>query len=113
MNKRTGHKLKISDGKGSPINLVEDGATYAIHDAEAERVRSFITEVGHMIGLQYIPERWNWAKFSQKILRKGMLSGDAKVAAARLNNGTYTSLFRRNPFSLAMTASNRVEYSLE
>ena len=112
-NKRTGHKIKITNSKGTHINLVKNGSVFDIHENEARRVKGFIEEVAKMMGLQYIDEKWNWGGFKMTAFQKGMLSGDAANGAPRLNNGTYKEMFAKNPFSLAMTASNRVEYTLE
>jgi hypothetical protein len=112
-NKRTGHKIKITNSKGVHINLVKNGSVFDIHETEAQRVKGFIEEVAKMMGLQYIDEKWNWGGFKMTAFQKGMLSGDAANGAPRLNNGTYKEMFAKNPFSLAMTASNRVEYTLE
>ncbi|MDI6820759.1 MAG: hypothetical protein QMD65_01100 [Patescibacteria group bacterium] len=112
-NKRTGHKIKITNGQGAQINLVSNGSNFNIHSIEAQRVQGFIGEVARMMGWQYLDRKWNWSNFDLKVLQKGMLSGDSTIASARLNNQTYKALFDRNPFSLAMTASNRIEYTIE
>jgi len=112
-NKRTGHMLKISDKKGTPINLINTSSGFDIHPAEIKRVRGFIQAIASMMGWQYIDEKWNWSNFNLKVLQKGMLSGDSQTASMRLNNQTYKALFDRNPFSLAMTAGNRIEYTIE
>ena len=112
-NKRTGHKIKITNGQGSQINLVNNGSHFDIHSLEAQRVQGFIQEVARMMGWQYLGGQWNWNNFNLKVLQKGLLSGESSTASMRLNNQTYKALFDRNPFSLAMTASNRIEYTIE
>lgn len=112
-NKRTGHKLRISDTKGNVINLINQNSLYKIHDTEKNRVSGFIREMANMMGLEYIAEKWNWENFKLTMFQKGMLSSDAANGSPRLNNGTYKELFLKNPFSLAMTASNRIEYTIE
>lgn len=112
-NKRTGHKIKITNGQGVPINLVPNGAFFDIHEIEAQRVRGFIQEVADMMNWQYHPERWHWGNFEVTAMQKSMLSGESKIPTSRLNNRTYIELFTRNPFSLAMTASNRIEYTIK
>lgn len=111
-NKRTGHKLKISNGQGQIINLVNNGTTYDIHGNEADRVQGFIKQVAPMMGWKYIDDKWNWSNFHLKTYRKGLLSGASSDPATRLNNATYKALFDQNPLSLAMTASNRIEYTI-
>jgi len=112
-NKRTGHKLKITNGQGVKINLTNNGSSFDIHTAESQRVQGFIREVAVMMGWQYLDRKWNWGNFDIKMLQKGLLSGESTIASSRLNNQTYKTLFDQNPFSLAMTASNRIEYTLE
>lgn len=112
-NKRTGHKIKITNGKGEPINLVRKGKTYDIHSTEVERVRGFISELAKMMGWKFRREKWNWENFNLTLFQKGMLSSDRANGAPNLNNQTYKALFEKNPFSLAMTASNRIEYTIE
>lgn len=112
-NKRTGHKIKITNGQGAQINLVNNGSSFDIHSAEVQRVQGFIREIARMMGWQYLDRKWNWSNLSIKMFQKSMLSGDSTIASTRLNNKTYKALFDRNPFSLAMTASNRIEYTVE
>ena len=112
-NKRTGHKLKITNGRGEQINLINHGSSFDIHSSEVQRIRGFISEVAKMMSWQYLDRKWNWGNFNLKMLQKGMLAGDQRIASRRLNNQTYKTLFRKNPLSLAMTATNRIEYTLE
>ena len=112
-NKRTGHKIKITTSQGLPINLVKSGSIFNIHETEAQRVRGFIQEVAEMMGWQYLDEKWNWENFNPTAFQKGMLSSDNSNGSPNLNNKNYIALFDKNPFSLAMTASNRIEYTIE
>ncbi len=113
-NKRTGHKIKISNGQGAPINLVDNSnGLFDLHDLEAKRAQGFIREIARMMGWKYLDEKWSWTDFKLTILQKGLLSGESQVPTMRLNNQTYKALFESNPFSLAMTASNRIEYTIE
>lgn len=112
-NKRTGHKIKITNGQGVQINLIKNGSNFDIHTTETQRVQGFIHEISKMMGWRYLENKWGWTGFNLKVFQKNMLSGDSTIASSRLNNQTYKALFDRNPFSLAMTASNRVEYTTE
>ncbi len=112
-NKRTGHKIKISNSRGEPINLVKKGVSFDLHPIEANRVQGFITHIATMMGWRYLAENWNWANFNLQVFKKGMLSSDSENPDFRLNNKTITALFEKNPLSLAMTATNRIEYSIE
>ena len=112
-NRRTGHKIKITNSQGSQINLVKQGNVFDIHANERKRVCGFIKEVAEMMGWKYLEDKWNWSNFNLVAFQKGMLSSDNSNGSPRLNNKTYKELFNKNPFSLAMTASNRIEYTLE
>jgi len=113
-NKRTGHQLKISNTKGEMINVLEiDPPLLSIHEKEKKRVECFISELGNLTGWEYDASRWSWTNLKMIKFQKGMLSGESADLRVRLNNRNYLELFRKNPFSLAMTASNRIEYSLE
>lgn len=112
-NKRTGHKIKITNGQGVPINLVSNGSNFDLHLLEKQRIQGFIQEIAHMMGWQYLDQKWNLTNLNLRIFQKSLLSGEASTTNMRLNNRTYKALFERNPFSLAMTASNRIEYTIE
>ncbi len=113
-NMRTGHNVRITNSKGEPINLVKNGdGNLSLHENEINRVRGFIREIAEMMGWHYQEEKWTWSNYRATIFRKGMLSSDNSNNSPNLNNRTYTELLERNPFSLAMTASNRVEYTTE
>jgi hypothetical protein len=111
-NARTGHNLKLSDSQGRPINLVHNGTTHDIHDLEAQRVKGFIGSIAGMMGWIYDDSQWTWRGMVVKVFQKGMLS-NKPGSTLRLNNGTYIDLFQKNPFSLAMTASDSLAYTIE
>ena len=113
-NMRTGHNVRITNSKGELINLVENNnGTLYIHENEMNRLLGFIREIAEMMGWDYQEEKWTWNNYRATIFQKGMLSSDNSNNSPNLNNRTYTELMGRNPFSLAMTASNRVEYTVE
>ncbi len=105
--KRTGHNLRITDPRGKPINLVPDsnGATFAIHQRERDRVVGFIQQMAKHIGWDYSTEDWCWDRLCLTKFRKGDFS------KGRLNNSSYMALMARHPFSLAMTSSQNIEYT--
>lgn len=112
-NKRTGHQIRITNSRGALINLIRRSNQYDLHQNERERVKGFIVEIANLMRWKYDEERWCWGNFEIKLFNKGMLSSESRIASQRLNNQTYKRLFAQNPFSLAMTASNRIEYSIE
>lgn len=109
---RTGHNLIISNTAGDRLNLVTDGSTtFKIHDVEKRRVEGFIKEISKRSGWNYISDNWSWNDLSELNFKKGILSNSS--SSGRLNIGTYIKLFNKNPFSLAMTAQDTMEYSIE
>jgi hypothetical protein len=108
---RTGHQLKISNTSGEKINLQKTQQNiFKVYDKEKNRVIGFISKMGAYIDLGYNEEKWCWDNLRIKIFKKGILGGGSKYG--NLNNVTYTSLMQKNPFSLAMTSGNQIEYTL-
>lgn len=106
-SKRTGDKLRISDAKGRPVNLVPGGhSTYSIHENERNRIVSFIKEMSQATGWLYHEDKWCWRDLSLMVFTKQDFS------ATRLNNTTYAEMLSRYPFSMAMTCGTNVEYTL-
>jgi hypothetical protein len=107
-NRRTGHNMRISNTQGEPINLVPDepAHTFHVHEAERERVKGFISEMSRYIGWEYRGERWAWDGLCVNAFRKQDFS------KTRLNNATYKEMMSRQPFSLAMTRGDNIEYTL-
>lgn len=108
-NVRTGHQLRTTNPKGAIINLSKTDDKLEVHTHERERVEGFIKELAKSMHWEYLPDKWTWGNFVHKKLTKGALSDKTK----RLNNASYVELMQKNPFSLAITASNTLEYSLE
>lgn len=109
-NKRSGHQLKITNSKGEIINIVDNGSFFDIHTNEVSRVKGFIKQLSSITDWSYQETKWRcWEGLILKQLKKDMLSSDRK----KVNNKNYAELFQKNPFSLAMTASNRIEFSIE
>lgn len=109
-NKRSGHQLKITNSKGEIINIVDNGSFFDIHTNEVSRVKGFIKQLSSITDWSYQETKWRCCEgLILKQLKKDMLSSDRK----KVNNKNYAELFQKNPFSLAMTASNRIEFSIE
>ena len=106
-NKRTGDKLKISNSKGDPINIVKDKELFNIHNKEKIRVEDFIDSMSKYVGWKYKAENWFWNDFYLLKFSKGDFSKGS------LNNKTYIELMDKNPLSMAMTSGQDIEYTLE
>lgn len=106
-NKRTGDKLKISNPKGEPINIVRNGSLFDIHKTEVIRIEGFISAMSKYVGWPYDSAKWTWDQLRLLRFTKGDFS------ASSLNNQSYTQLMSQNPLSMAMTSGNNIEYTLE
>lgn len=106
-NKRTGDKLKISNSKGEPINLVRDGKRYSIHKEERIRIEGFINSMSKYLEWPHHPDRWVWNNLNLFKFSKDDFSKDV------LNNQTFTDLMNKKPLSMAITSGINIEYTLE
>ena len=106
-NKRTGDKLKISNPKGEPINIVRNGSLFDIHKTEVIRIEGFISAMSKYVGWPYDSAKWTWDQLRLLRFTKGDFS------ASSLNKQSYTQLMSQNPLSMAMTSGNNIEYTLE
>ena len=103
---RTGDKLRISDGAGSPINLVANAGSVNVHNLERDRVVDFISFLATQTGWDYLPTNWVWSNL--KLLRF------TKDNQQSLNVNNFGNLLAHDPLSLAITGGVRgVEYTLE
>lgn len=107
--RRTGDKLRISDTSGDPINLVQDGDTFHIHENEASRITNFIGQLAEHMGWNYVNENWCWAGF--RIFQ--FTKSDFNRRKGNLNTSNFNTLLQENPLSWAITSSLNMEFTLE
>ncbi len=102
--------LSVRGGDGTLANTVS--RPDSLHDFETAargRAESFLGLLSTSTGWQYKPADWSWGGWKAEIFEKAQLGPDA---LPRLNNGTYEALLGRKPLSWAITAGNRLEYTL-
>lgn len=102
--KRGADKLIISNKNGNAINIEKNNSTYKINDSEKEKVIKFIKLLSELTGWEYLTENWN---FERLILFK------FKKETIVPSNKRYLELINKNPFSLAMTSTTTIEYTLD
>lgn len=107
-NKRTGDKLRISDSGGNIINVVSEGSCWKIHDLEKRRILGFIERIAEYMKMKFHESQWQWEGFALLEMQKN----DFKGLGSRLNNRTYIELMEKNPFSLAISSRDNIEYTL-
>lgn len=107
--RRTGDKLRLSNPAGTPVNLVQNGNAFDIHQAEAERIAGFIGQSADRTGWSYNPADWPWDGFRLYRFTKT----DFKRQGMRLNAGTFASVVTQNPLSWAITSGANMEYTEE
>ncbi|MBI1369090.1 MAG: hypothetical protein GC162_10605 [Planctomycetes bacterium] len=105
-----GDRIAITDrgGAGGLRNLVRhrDADQLWHYDPETkQRNLGFLTRLGEMTGWPYTDSKWRWDRWKLWQFEKG-------VGAEISNIRSYDAMFERQPISLAITAQNRVEYTV-
>ena len=98
---RGADKLYISDGKGAIRNIDESNGMML--DDEAKKGERFLQLLSDLTGWAYSKDKWSKGPYKIYALKKGTI----KPSQAR-----YNDLMRSKPFSLAITSSLALEYSL-
>jgi len=106
-NKRTWDKLKFSKPNWEPINLVWNWTLYNIHEIEKVRIENFIKSMARYLWREYKEESWYWWDLHLKTFSKWDFKN------INLTNSAYLDLMSNNPFSMAMTSSDNIEYTLD
>ena len=98
-------KLKISNSKGEPQNLIAEGTSnFSIVDEEKNKVKNFLTFLALKTGWLFDENKWTFSnlkvyKFTKQITNK-------------INKSVYDSI-SSNAFSWAITGTTTIEYTLE
>lgn len=97
-------KLKISNSRGEPINLIKQQGGYAIIPNERDKVEQFLKFLSSLVEWDYKKDKWNWELFKIYKFTKENI---------KPSKGRYNILINKNPLSLAMTSTLAIEYTLE
>lgn len=94
--KRAGDKFKISDVHVSYGKFPDTSIT---------KIERLINLLSDLTGWKYYPEKWTLKGLNVFNYSKGI--------EENLNNRKYFEIINQNPISLAITATKRIEYTLE
>lgn len=109
-SRRTGDKLMISTGKGEPINIErKSNGLYDIYKEEKERVIKFIDLLASSMGWNIMLDKWNFKNLRLYQLKKSSLDGINR----KLNLKNYNEVVTNNCFSMAITSSTQLEYTID
>lgn len=107
--KRKGDKLIISSKESDAVNFVPLSGRqgcFRLFEPEAQRIQDFLRLIGDRgIGLPFLPDSWNFSEFRLKPLRK--------MSSDKLSGRSFVEVMKQNPFSLAITSGQEVEYTIE
>lgn len=92
--KRGGDKIILSDISGN-----------SFPDYSVKKNAKLLSMLSNLTGWKFYPERWAW-----KDLEVLNFSKDVEES---LNNENYLGIMNKNPLSFAITATRRMEYTLE
>lgn len=109
---RTGHQLRISNGKGDIINLVQNGDLFNFHINESSRVIGFLKALAKEMGWEYNDAAWTWTELEVYKFTKGKLESE-KGSNQTFSKTNYDKTLTENPISWAIGAQNRMEYTIE
>ncbi|QOJ17093.1 MAG: hypothetical protein HRU76_05645 [Phycisphaeraceae bacterium] len=111
----TGHRgdrIAITErgGDGRVVNLIESGSgsarTWRYADEPRGRIETFLTMLGELTGWPYRKSMWTWSGWRLVEFEKRIASDVTDLAAFR-------GIMDRSPLSWAITARDRVEYTLD
>ncbi len=103
--KERGDRLRISDTKGEPYNIVASNTGHQLNCNALERITRFIQMLSQLTQWSYTPDKWAWSNWKLYKFKKQALS--------KLNTQKYKNLIKRRPLSWAITAGQRLEYTIE
>lgn len=100
--RRGADKIKISDKDGLLINFDEE--TASLKTETIQLAEKFLQVLSEKTGWGYKKSDWQWNNLEVVSFEKGMTAPTL---------GKYNELMAKNPLSLAITASTRIEYTLD
>lgn len=106
--RQRGDRIAITrrGGKGEMSNLSPGKNDLFDFDSAAKaRGEAFLRLLGEATGWQYDQTQWSWEAWRVSVFEKEQLVG--------INIPKFKDLMAREPLSLAITAGNRIEYTLD
>lgn len=103
---RGADKIKISNSKGDPINILKDidNKTFSLTPIQRDSIIAFLNILGELTGWKFIEDKWLFDNFSVYKFKKGNI---------KPSNQRFNELMLKNPLSWAMTSTLAIEYTLE
>jgi len=101
---RGGDKIKISNSKGEPINLIKQNNSFSLSNESKGNAIKFLDILAELTGWKFIPKNWIFNNFSVYKFKKGNI---------KPSNQRFNELMEKNPLSWAMTSTLVIEYTLE
>lgn len=103
IRRERGDRLIISDNNG-PVNLIAQRGVYLIEQDAKNRIEQFIDLISGLTEWSYKKDNWSWNALRLTEFNKQI--GKPLVRE-------YYSTLAQNPFSFAITAGDRFEYTLQ
>lgn len=109
-SRRTGDRLIISTSKGEPVNIEKkEDHLYDIYQEEVNRVICFIELLAHSMGWNAKLDKWNFKNLKLYPFKKSNLDGKNR----KLNLKNYNEVVENHCFSMAITSSTQLEYTID
>ena len=100
-------KVKLSErGGGEAATVVQDSGGAYIDRDEVVKSERILRMLSDLTGWKYDRSHWSWDNFLYSQFSKGILDG---TTSFRKRN----DLLAENPVSFAITATNRIEYTMD
>jgi hypothetical protein len=107
-----GDRLILSDENGAR-NLNKINELYEINRDNKERIINFTKFISGMLGWDFKKENWVFDNFKLVNFEKRKLeSATGVVKEKRFTIENFKKIYQEKPLSMAVTASNRLEYTM-
>lgn len=107
-----GDRLHITNRRGTASgNLVGAGGGVELQEATISRFTGFIGVVSERLGWRYDASRWSWGRYRATEFQKGSLGPGSPQGTLGIRS--YGEILDASPVSFAITASDRLEYTLD
>jgi len=97
--------ITLRGGEGLPHNLELDGTTYSFKEDAKQRAERFLRLLAELTQWEYDANKWAWNNW--------VFYKFTKETAQGLTGRRFTEIIARNPLSLAITGTKRMEYTIE
>ena len=105
--RRGGEKIKISErGGGKTTSVMRDSAQAYIETEEVRKSEEILEILATFTGWKYNKQSWTWDNFNYFQLHKEILGNTTSF-------NKRNKLLEVNPVSFAITATNRMEYTID